>query len=219
MGTMTRDALALPDTRQGLCGIGQRQNSPASTCALQEAPNTLNFKVGAVSRQPNQLSLCLVNHLDRLFFNLLGDFGQGSVLGQRRKHLHRLDEADLCLAVIGKHGDAAGQRHIDPHIGGQNFGSLLGIANLKDLALFAKCNPLAAQRGTQIVDVQDPEAVAGYCGCKVSRSLTEGFVGLNDVVHESTPIIGRATVPVERLFGAGFVPERRSQITHKSVSK
>ena len=65
-----------------------------------------------------------------------------------------------------------------------------GVADLKHLALFFKCNAFAAQRSPQVVDMQNAEAMAQHGGLKVGGRLS-AIVGEQPVMRAT--LITRVT--------------------------
>jgi hypothetical protein len=62
--------------------------------------------------------------------------------------------------IFGVDGYAAGQGHVQAHVGGQHLGGRSWIANLDDTVLRLEGDALAAQVSTQIVHVEHTEGVA-----------------------------------------------------------
>ena len=127
--------------------------------------------------------LCLVYHFDDGFFHFLGNAGQSRRIGQGFQHGGWLYHADFGLAMIRIDRHAAWQREVHIHICGQDFLSILWIANFKDSAGVLKIHTFILQRLLQIVDMQYTEFMALNRSTQICFCLIHGFLGFHDVFY------------------------------------
>lgn len=126
-------------------------------------------------------SLGIIHHLDGLFLDLFGNYGQCRVLRKPRENRRGLDKANQRLILLCKNRDATGKRHVKTPIDRQHLGRLCGITHLEHFALIFECQPFIAKCRSQIVDMQHTKTVPLDRDFKIDCCLCERFCCLNNI--------------------------------------